>query len=97
MFDGDDPEKLIHEFLLALFGPGIGLLVLVWASFRIAFDGALTGMGLEPITPAPGGGAIASGFGRFLLLVVVTAVLMLPYLGLYVRVLRGPLRERGLV
>jgi hypothetical protein len=97
MFDGDDPEKLIHEFLLALFGPGIGLLVLVWASFRIAFDGALTSMGLEPITPAPGGGAIASEFGRFLLLVVVTAVLMLPYLGLYVRVLRGPLRERGLV
>lgn len=44
-----------------------------------------------------GAGVIASGFGRFLLLVVLSAVLLLPYTALYVRFLRQPLRERGIV
>ncbi|WP_321111791.1 hypothetical protein [Halorussus salinisoli] len=69
----------------------------MWASFRLVFDDALSAAGLDPITPAYGAGAFADGFGRFLLLIVVTAVLLVPYFAAYARFLRGPLRERGLV
>lgn len=97
MFDADDPGTIINEFLISIFVPGILLLVAVWASFRLVFNDLLLSVGLSPITPAYGAGSFASGFGRFLLLVVVTTVLLVPYFAVYVRFLRGPLRERGLV
>lgn len=97
MFDADDPGTVINEFLVSLFVPGIVLLVVVWASFRLVFNDALVSIGLDPISPAYGAGIFAGGIGRFLLLVVVTTVLLVPYFVLYARVLRRPLRERGLV
>jgi hypothetical protein len=97
MFDGDDPETLMNELLVGVLVPAVVLFVAVWLSFRLVFDDALSSMGLEPMTPAPGGGAVATGFGRFLLVMVVTAVLTVVYLGVYARFLRGPLRRRGLV
>jgi hypothetical protein len=97
MYDADDPGTILDEFFLSLFLPGIVLLVAVWAAFRLVFNDLLISVGLDPIVPAYGAGTFAGGFGRFLLLVVVTAVLLVPYFVAYVRFLRGPLRKRGLV
>ncbi|UPV76089.1 hypothetical protein M0R89_08540 [Halorussus limi] len=97
MFDADDPGTIINEFLVSIFVPGITLLVAVWASFRLVFNDLLLSVGLDPITPAYGARTFAGGFGRFLLLVAVTAVLLAPYFAVYARFLRGPLRKRGLV
>lgn len=97
MYDAEDPGTVINEFLVSLFVPGIALFVVLWAAFRLVFDDLLRAIGLPPIEPAPGSALLVSGAGRFLLLVLLTTVFLLPYLALYSRVLRGPLRERGLV
>lgn len=93
--DAEEPGTVINEFLVTLFLPGIFLFVALWASFRLVFDEFLRYLGLELIVPATGPRAVALGLGRLLLLVVLTAVLLVPYLGRYVRVLRASLRERA--
>ncbi|KPN30092.1 hypothetical protein SY89_00814 [Halolamina pelagica] len=97
MFDAEDPGTIINEFLLVLFVPGILLFAALWAAFRLAFDDALRSMGLAPIEPAMGAGAIAGGYGRFVLLIVVTTLLLLPYAAVYRRFVRDALRARGIV
>lgn len=97
MYDAEDPGTIINEFLLTLFLPGITVFVGLWAAFRLVFDDLLRSVGLPPIEPAYGAGLFVSGFGRFLLLILLTTLVLLPYVGLYARFLRGPLRERGLV
>ncbi|MFD1525091.1 hypothetical protein [Halolamina salina] len=97
MFDADDPGTVINEFLVALFVPGILLFVGLWAAFRLVLDGPLRSMGLAPIRAADGAGAVASGYGRFALLIVVTALLLLPYVAAYRRFVRDSLRARGIV
>jgi|GEM_PF-6941591 len=97
MFDADDPGTIFNEFLIALFGPGILLFVGLWLSFRFVFDGLLRSLGLPEIVPADGAGVLAAGYGRFLLLMVGTAVLLLPVLAVYHRFVRATLRSRGIV
>lgn len=97
LYDADDPGTIINEFLITLFVPGVLVFVALWASFRLAFDDLLRSYGLGPLVPAPGAGAIASGYGRMALLIVLSAAVLVPYLALYVRFLREPLRERGVV
>jgi small-conductance mechanosensitive channel len=97
LYDAEEPGTVINEFLITLFIPGIVFLVALWATFRLLFDDLLLAYGLPPLTAASGRAAIASGYGRFVLLVLLTAVLLVPYIGVYVRFLRQPLRERGLV
>lgn len=97
MFDADDPEALMNDLLAGILLPALVLFVVVWASFRLLFDDALTAMGFARITAEAGGGAVATGYGRFLLVVVVTVVLTMAYLGVYARVLRGTFRRRGWV
>ena len=97
MFDADDPGTVINEFLTALFVPGIVLFVALWATFRLVFDGALRSMGLAPIEPAMGAGAIAGGYGRFFLLILVTTALLVPYVAAYRWLVRDALRARGIV
>lgn len=97
MYDADDPGTVINEFLITLFVPGILLFVGLWAAFRLLFDGLLRSSGLPPLEPAHGAGVIETGYGRLLLLILLTAVLLLPYVAVYVRFLREPLRDRGIV
>lgn len=97
MFDAEDPGTIINEFLITLFIPGIALFVLLWALFRLVFNSLLLSVGLSPIVPADGAGAIAAGYGRFLLLIVLTAVLLVPYIAVYRRFIRTFLRTRGIV
>lgn len=97
MFDADDPGTVINEFLMALFVPGIVLFVALWAAFRLVFDEALRSMGLVQIEAASGAGAVAAGYGRFFLLIVVTAALLLPYVAAYRWLVRDALRARGIV
>lgn len=49
--------------------------------------------GLVPIVHQPGAGAISAGYGRLILLMVLPALALLPYIGLYLRFLRQPLKE----
>jgi hypothetical protein len=97
MFDADDPGTVINEFLVALFVPGILLFVGTWAAARLVYDATLREMGFAPIVPEYGAGLMVSGFSRFVLLIIATSVLLVPYVALYARVLRPPLRRRGLV
>lgn len=97
MFDADDPGAMMNELLVVLFAPGIVLIGLLWASFRFVFDETLTSMGLEPITVPYQAGEIGAGGGRLLLIILVSTALLVPYVALYARFLRGPLRKRGLV
>lgn len=97
MYDAEEPGTILNEFLLTLFVPGISLFVLLWALFRLVFNSVLLSAGLPPIVPADGAGTIAAGFGRFLVLIVLTAVLLLPYVAVYRRFIRDSLRARGIV
>lgn len=97
MYDADDPGAVVNEFLVTLFVPGIIVFVGVWATIRLVLDDLLLSYGLEPIVPREGGGAIAAGYGRFLLAILLTVVILVPDIGLYRRFLRRSLRERGLV
>lgn len=97
MFDAEEPGLILNEFLVTLFIPGITVFVLLWALFRLVFNSLLLSVGLSPIVPADGAGAIAAGYGRFLLLVVLTAALLLPYIAVYRRFIRSSLRARGIV
>ena len=97
MYDAEDPGAVVNEFLITLFVPGAVTFVALWASFRLLFDDTLRSSGLVPLTPAPGAGVVGTGFGRMVLLVLLTSLVLAPYLGLYLRFLRTPLRERGLV
>lgn len=97
LYDADDPGTVINEFLITVFVPGIVLFVVLWASFRLVFNELLLSFGLVPIVHQPGAGAISAGYGRMILLMVLTALALLPYIGLYLRFLRQPLKERGLV
>lgn len=97
MFDAEEPGTILNEFLVALFVPGIVLFATLWVLFRTVFDSLLLSVGLSPIVPAEGAGAVASGYGRFVLLVVVTTLLVVPYVAVYRRFVRDALRSRGLV
>lgn len=100
MFDAENPDALMNEALIAFFVPAILLFVGAWAAVSLVFADALAALHpalAEPITPKDGAGALAGGVPRFLLVMVATATLMLPYLGVYVRVVRPPLSERGWV
>ncbi|ELY84151.1 hypothetical protein [Natrinema altunense] len=97
MYDADDPGTIINEFFITLFVPGITLFAALWAVFRLFLNEFLNSIGLVPLVPAYGAGAIESGYGRLLLLILLTTVILLPYVAFYHRFLREPLRERGLV
>lgn len=98
LFDTDEPGRIVNEFLVAVFLPGILALVTLWAVFRLYLDDALLSFGLVRMTPDPlPFVAIESGYGRFALLVVLTVLFLVAYLSLYVRVLRPPLKEREIV
>ncbi|ELY80990.1 hypothetical protein [Natrinema gari] len=97
MYDADDPGTIINEFLITLFVPGITLFASLWLVFRLFLNEFLSSIGLVPLEPAYGAGAIESGYGRLLLLILLTTVILVPYVAFYYRVLRKPLRERGLV
>ncbi|AFO57491.1 MULTISPECIES: hypothetical protein [unclassified Natrinema] len=97
MYDADDPGTIINELLITLFVPGITLLASLWIVCRLFLNEFLSSIGLVPLVPASGAGAIESGYGRLLLLILLTTVMLLPYVAFYRRVLRKPLRERGLV
>lgn len=97
MYDAEDPGTIINEFLITLFVPGIVLSVALWASFRLLFNELLLSYGLPAIVPEPGAGAISVGYGRALLLIILTVAILLPYIALYRRFLRESLRERGIV
>lgn len=97
MYDADDPGTVLNEFLITLFVPGIFLFVALWAAFRLVFDDVLLAYGLGPIVPQEGAGAIAAGYGRFLLLILLTSAILVPYIVVYRRFLRESLRDRGLV
>lgn len=88
---------VLNEFLLRLFLPGITVFVGLWAALRLVLDWQLRSVWLPTTEPAHGAGLFASGFGRFLLLIVFTAIILLPSAVVYARFVRGPLRERGLV
>lgn len=96
-YDDETLSRATNEFLLAFFLPAIGCFVVGWIVVRTVLDDALRSLGLVQLRPAPGAGAIASGWGRFLLLIGVGAVLTLGYLVVYVRYVRGPLKARGVV
>lgn len=97
VYDADDPSAVVNEFLVTLFVPGIVAFVGMWVTFRLVLDDLLLSYGLGPIVPREGAGAVAAGYGRFLLVILVTVAMLLPYIGLYRRFLRRSLRERGLV
>lgn len=98
LFDSESPQQLMNEFLLAIFLPGITLFVLLWAVFRLYLDEVLLSFGLGRVIPDQLPFiAIESGYGRFLLLVLLTALIVFVYLTLYIRVLRRPLKEREVV
>ena len=97
MFDAEEPGLVLNEFLLTLFVPGISLFVLLWAMFRLVLYSFLLSVGLTPIVPADGAGAVAAGYGRFLLLIVLTTVLLALYIAMYRRFIRDSLRARGIV
>lgn len=97
LYDAEDLDAVLNEFLITIFVPSLVLLVVLWASFRLVFDELLLSYGLAHLTPADGPGAVATGYGRFLLLILLTTSLLLPYIAFYARYLREPLRERGLV
>lgn len=97
MFTNDDHDALMNELLFAIFIPGVIFFVAGWASFRLFFNDVLLSRGLEPLTPAEGYGAIGTGYGRFLLLVVITAAFTMIYIGLYARFFRPPPAKRGWV
>ena len=98
LFDTADPRRIMNEFLLGIFVPAALVFVTAWAVFRLYLDGWLSALGLVRVTPHPLPFiAIESGYGRAVLLILLTSVVVLAYLVLYVRVLRGPLRERGIV
>lgn len=96
--EGEESNRIVNEFLIAVFVPAIGAFVSLWAAFRLYFDRFLLSLGLGRVTPDPlPFVAIESGYGRFLLLVVSSAFVVVVYLGLYLRFLRGRLKERNLV
>lgn len=95
-YDAEDPGTVINEFLLTGFLPGMTVFVGLWAAFRLLFDDLLRSVGLAPTEPAYGAGLFVSGFGRFLLLTLLTTLILLPSGAVYARFPRGPLRERGL-
>lgn len=97
MCDANDQGKIINEFLITLFVPGIVVFVVLWAAFRLVFNDLLLSYGLPPIIPQSGAGAISAGYGRMLLLIVLTTIILLPYLGLYTRFFRVRLEERDIV
>lgn len=97
MYDADDPGTIINEFLITLFVPGITIFASLWAVFRLFLNEFLSSIGLGPLVPAYGVGAIESGYGRMLLLILLTTGILLPYGALSHRVRREPLRERGIV
>lgn len=97
MFDADEPWTVLNEFLLTIFVPGIVLFVGLWAVFRLHWNGLLLSWGLAPIVPEEGAGAVAAGYGRFGLLVLLTSLLLVPYVAVYRRFVRQHLRERGVV
>lgn len=97
MYDADDPGTVINEFLITLFIPGTAVFVSLWAVFRLFLNDFLIAVGLSPLVPAYGTGAIESGYGRMLLLILLTSFTLLPYVAFYLRFLRKPLRERGIV
>lgn len=97
MYDSEDPGAVVNEFLITLFVPGIVAFVGVWTLFRVVLNDHMLSYGLEPIVPRHGAGAIAAGYGRFLLAILLTVAVLLPYLGVYRRFLRRSLRDRGVV
>lgn len=98
LFDTKDPQQFMNEFLLAIFLPGILVFVGLWAAVRLYLDDVFLSLGFGRITPDPLPFiALESGYGRFLILVVSTALAVVAYIGLYLRVLREPLKEREIV
>lgn len=97
MYDAEDPGKVINEFLVSLFVPGIATLVALFAVFRRYLDDLLLSWGLARIVPRSDAGAISAGYGRFGLLLLLTVAVLLVYLEIYRRFLRESLRERGYV
>lgn len=97
MYDAEEPGTIINEFLITLFVPGIIAFVGLWAVFRLYWNDILISWGLPPIVPQSGAGAISGGYGRFVLIIVLTAVLLLPYIALYRRYVRQHLRHREIV
>lgn len=97
MYDAKEPGKIINEFLVTLFVPSIFVFILLFSIFRLYLDSFLLDMGLDRIVPQSGAGAISAGYGRFLLLIVSTAVILLPYIWVYREFARERLRERGYV
>ena len=96
--DARDPSRAMNELLIAFFLPAITVFVSLWALFRLYFDQLLLSVGLERLTPDPLPFiAVETGYGRFVLLVVMTAVVVVVYIGFYLRVVRGRLRDRGIV
>lgn len=97
LYDTAEQEQVMNELLITIVAPAITFFVALWASFRLIFNDLLLSVGLAPIEPAIGWRTLSSGAGRLFLLITLTTVLLLPYLVLYLRVFRAPLKERGLV
>lgn len=97
MYDAEDPGLVINELLVSLFLPAITVFVALWAIFRLYWNELLLSLGLPAIVPREGAGAVAVGYGRFTLLVLLTLLLLVSYIALYRRFLRRRLRKRGLV
>lgn len=97
MYDAEEPGTIINEFLITLFVPGIIAFVGCWAVFRLYWNDILISWGLTPVVPQSGAGAISGGYGRFVLIIVLSTVFILLYIALYRRYVRQHLRQRGLV
>ena len=97
MYDANEPGAVVNEFLLTVFVPGIVAFVSIWTLFRLVLHEHLLAVGLEAMVPRSGAGTLSAGYGRFLLAVVLTVAVLLPYVAVYRRFLRQPLRERGYV
>lgn len=97
MYDNPDLDKVMNEILITFVVPGLLTLTAVWASFVLIFDETLRSIGLAPIEVQEGYGAVASGHGRFLLLIVVTTLCLLVYIAFYNRFVRETLQKRNIV
>jgi len=96
--DAPDLSRIMNEFLIALFLPAIIVFVLVWALFRLYFDHLLLSIGLGRMTPDQLAFiAIESGYGRFFLLIITTAVIVSVFIGCYLRFIRSRLKDRNIV
>ncbi len=86
----EEIKSATDDFLIGIFLPGILTFVAGWTVFRLYLNETLIDMGLPPIVPQPGYGAIATGYGRFVLLIAISFIVTLFSFIIYTRLFKDP-------